>query len=213
MSTTRRGLLGGALTLAAAPLLLRAQPVRFQAGVHYIELPQRVPVGSGGPEVAEMFSYKCPHCFSFEPLVERWLETKPEGVAFHRVPVGFGRPDWQLLARAYYVAEELEALETMNQALFDALHVQGRRLATRDELAEVFVANGIDRAAFDSAFDSFAVETKFRRAQQLVQRYRISGVPTLVINGQYRTTGSMAGGNAQMFEVAEFLIARDEAAG
>lgn len=186
----------------------------FQEGVHYQRLAQAVPAGTGErPEVVEMFSYRCPHCFHFEPTVQRWLQNKPEGVDFIRVPVSFGRADWEIMARAYYTAEELGVLDRMDQALFDAIHVQGKDLMTPDALAEVFAAQGVDKASFESAFNSFAVETKLRRAKDLVRRYQISGVPTLVVDGQYKITGSMAGSNPRMFDVVDFLLRREGATG
>ena len=44
---------------------------------------------------------------------------------------------------------------------------------------------GISEAAFKKAYHSLAVENGLQRADELVQRYRIDGVPTFVINGKY----------------------------
>ena len=200
------------VVLSFGAMLTAGAQALFQEGVHYQRLSQPMPAGGGErPEVVEMFSYRCIHCFNFKPVVDEWLQNKPDGVDFILVPVSFGRDDWELMARAHYAAEELGVVERLETALYDAIHVEGRRLATVDEVAEVFAAEGVDRAAFDEAFNSFAVETKLRRAQELTRRYRISGTPTLVVNGQYVTSGSMAGSNARMFDVVEFLLRQDGA--
>lgn len=202
----------GAVALSLGVAAGAAAQALFQEGVHYQRLNQAIPAGGGErPEVVEIFSYRCIHCFNFKPVVEQWLETKPDNVEFILVPVSFGREDWALMARAHYAAEELGVVDRLETAMYDALHVEGKRLATVDEVAEVFVAEGVEREAFDEAFNSFAVETKLRRADELARRYRVSGTPTLVINGQYVISGSMAGSNARMFDVAEFLLRRDGA--
>lgn len=206
-------LLSGLVLLAAFTLPAGAQAL-YQEGVHYQRLSQAAPAGSGDrPEVVEMFSYACIHCFNFEPTVKRWLERKPDNVEFIRIPVSFGRNDWELLARAHYTAEELDLEHEAERALYDAIHVHGQRLNSVDRIAAVFAEIGVDREQFDSAFNSFAVETKVRRANQLTQRYRVQGTPTVVINGRYVTTGSMAGGNDRMLDVADFLTRRDGAPG
>ena len=198
----------GVLLLNAVVLSAYAQAL-FQEGTHYQRLPQAAPAGSGErPEVVELFSHNCIHCFNFKPAVQEWLQTKPDDVEFIRIPVTFGRRDMELLARAYYAAQELGITDQADTALYDAFHVQRRRLNSVDAIAELFAELGVEREAFDRAFNSFAVETKVRRANQLIQRYQVRGTPSMVINGQYLTTGSMAGSNPRMLDVADFLTRR-----
>ena len=80
---------------------------------------------------------------------------------------------------------------------------------TVDDLAAFFAEHGIDRAVFDKAFNSFDVETKLRRSQDLVRRYRVDGVPMVIVNGKYITTGTMAGSSAGMFEIVDYLVAQE----
>ncbi len=198
----------GVLLLNTLALSAHAQAL-FQEGTHYQRLPQAHPAGSGEhPEVVELFAYNCIHCFNFKPAVQEWLQTKPDNVEFIRIPVTFGRRDMELMARAYYAAQELDIEDQADTALYDAFHVQRRRLTNVDQVADLFAELGVEREAFDRAFNSFAVETKVRRANQLTQRYQIRGTPSVVINGQYLTTGSMAGSNPRMLDVADFLTRR-----
>ncbi len=202
-------LLLGVLLLNTLVLSAHAQAL-FQEGTHYQRLPQAHPAGSGErPEVVELFSYNCIHCFNFKPAVQEWLATKPDNVEFIRIPVTFGQRNMELMARAYYAAQELGIEQEADTALYAAFHgQQRRRLTNEDQVADLFAELGVEREAFDRAFNSFAVETKVRRANQLTQRYQIRGTPSVVINGQYLTTGSMAGGNPRMLEVANFLTRR-----
>ena len=108
--------------LLCAPLALYA--ANFQEGSHYQRLPTPVPTSvEGKVEVVEIFWYGCPHCFRLEPVVDQWLEHKPDNVEFVRIPAVLG-PSWELGARAFYVAESLDILDKIHAPLFDAIHVQ-----------------------------------------------------------------------------------------
>lgn len=199
--------LGAALLLSLLAWTAWAQPLRFQEGEHYQSLsqPMRLAPDSKG-EVVELFSYRCPHCFSFEPTVKQWLQTKPDDVEFIRIPVGFGRPSWDLMARAYYAAEELDVADKMDEPIFAAIHVQNQSLSSPEEIAELFAQHGVSQEDFLKAFNSFAVETKMRRGIEILRRYEVRGVPMLVVNGEFAITGQMAGSNQRMFQIADFLL-------
>ena len=50
--------------------------------------------------------------------------------------------------------------------------------------------------------------SKVQQAQNRIRKnYLIQGTPEIIVNGKYRISGSMAGGQAQMLEVADYLIA------
>lgn len=184
----------------------------FQEGTHYRQLDTPIPTSSGDKiEVLEIFWYGCPHCFHLEPTVEQWLKTKPANVEFVRLPAILG-PSWEMGARAFYVAEQLGVQEKIHSPLFNAIHVEKQRLQTKEQLAEFFAKHGVDKAAFEQAYSSFDVETKLRKSQQLVQRYQVDGVPMVVVNGKYVTNGSMAGSPAGVFQVVDYLIAKESQA-
>lgn len=198
------------LILFCLPLAALAQQAPFKEGVHYERISKKAdPVDpANAKEVVEMFSYRCPHCFSFEKTVDSWLETKPDDVTFIRVPVGFGRKSWELMARAYYIAEEVDQVAALHGSLMDAIHVKQLEIADVDELAELFAANGVDRTAFDKANKTFSVETKTRRAKQLVKRYRVPSVPNLIVNGLYRVTGGST--REEMMQIVDYLLTLDK---
>ncbi|NOZ55085.1 MAG: thiol:disulfide interchange protein DsbA/DsbL [Gammaproteobacteria bacterium] len=159
-------------------------------------------------EVVEMFWYGCPHCNNLEPHVERWLKKKPANAEFVRIPAIF-RPDWGLHARAYYTAEILGVLDKTHLAMFEAIHKQKRKLATDKEIQALFAEHGVDEKDFKRVFRSFAVEAKVRRAKDMSQRYGIKGVPALIVNGKYRTSSQLAGGNPNIFRVVNFLVNKE----
>ena len=98
----------------------------------------------------------------------------------------FRSPSWATHARAYYAAEELGLLKTSHEALFKSIHEQGRRINNEDALARFFERQGADKAKFKAAMHSPAVEAKVKRAEKLGREYGLTGVPSLIVDGQYR---------------------------
>src|SRR5688572_9627116 len=102
------------------------------SGRDYVKLDTPQPSnGSGKIEVIEFFSWGCPHCYEFHPLLERWTSKLPGDVTFRRVAVGFGRPQWMNLAKAFYALEITGDLARVDSQMFDAIHKE--RLSLFDE--------------------------------------------------------------------------------
>ena len=74
-------------------------------------------------------------------------------------------------------------------------------------MAEFLAGQGVDKAAFIKAYNSFGVKSQMEKAK-LAMAYQISGVPTLIVNGKYRFDIGSSGGPEQATQVADFLIAR-----
>lgn len=156
-------------------------------------------------EVVEVFWYGCPHCYDFEPYVEKWLATLPEDVEFRRMP-GIFNKNWVDHAKAYFTAEKLGVLDKTHTALFDALHKQKKRIFSEQELKEFFVSKGVDGDEFTRVFNSSEIETKFKQAFVMGQRYKITGVPAVIINGKYMTSGSLAGSYDNILKTIDELV-------
>jgi len=195
------------LTVAAVPALAED----YVSGQHYqlVSPPQGTSTGDK-VEVVELFWYGCPHCFQFEPVVDHWLENKPANVEFVRMPAVFAR-NWEVHARAYYACEQLGVLDKVHKPLFQALHVDKRRLFTQEELAAFFAELGVPEADFNTAYDSFDVDKKTRHAIAMTRAYGISGVPSLVVNGKYRSSAQAAGTYEDLLKVVDHLAAKESA--
>ena len=190
-----------------------AYAANYQEGKHYIRLnPSVAPVEEteAAHEVVELFWYGCPHCFDFEPYIEKWHSETKADVNFIRVPAIFNR-SWEQHARAFYALELMGELEQAHPLLFDAIHNQGRTLRDVNSIGRFLGANGIDEAKFKDSFNSFEVEVKIGQAKKLIQQYQITGVPAVVIDGQFKTSASDAGGYAQVIEVIENLTGGETA--
>ena len=203
----------GLLLLAVLFLPATIAGEAYVEGVHYEAI--SVPVSTGltdQVEVVEVFGYLCIHCYSFDPMLGRWEQTKPAGVEFKRVPAVFSS-DWSLMAQAFYTAETLGVGDQMHEPLFEAIHID--RLDIRDErlLAELFAEHAnVSALDFSKAYSAFSVKSRVQQARAKGSAYGITGVPTMVVNGKYRVDGRMAGSNEDMLKVVDFLVAKEKAA-
>jgi protein dithiol oxidoreductase (disulfide-forming) len=197
---------------AAADAADAPTSARFQLGTHYERLSPTQPTSSSPDkvEVTEVFWYGCPHCYAFDPYIKRWLETKPDYVSFVRLPAVWN-PLLQTHARAFYTAEALGKGAEMHDAFFREIHENHNYLDTEDKLRDFFGKFGVDAATFKQTFDSFAVHAKLQRADELNRRYRVSSVPTMVVNGKFTTDASSAGGYEQLFDLIDELAAAEHA--
>jgi thiol:disulfide interchange protein DsbA len=175
----------------------------FVEGVQYKRLASPQPTSAPGKiEVVEVFSYACPHCFHMEPEIEEWLKAKPDDVVFVRLPAVF-RPEWEPLAKAYFTAEILGVLDKTHEALFEAIHEKNQRFGDEAAIQAFFVSQGVSAEDFKKTFDSFAVAVKVNNAKLMTRRYAIEGVPTLIVNGKFSTSGTLAGANEKDHSVKE----------
>ncbi len=193
--------------LAAVSGLLMSAPAQAVPveGKDYqvLKNPQAAPAGK--VEVIEFFWYGCPHCFDFEPELEAWVKRQGKDVVFKRVPVAF-RDDLLPHTKIFYALEALGKLDAMHVKVFNAIHVDRKRMVDPNEIADLMAKNGIDRKAFLDAYNSFSVNTNSQRANKIADAYKIDGVPTVVIQGKYETSPSIAGSKAAAIQAMDFLV-------
>lgn len=203
-------------TASAASL---SGPTLWQDGVNYTRLVPTQPtaVAAGQVEVLEFFWYACPHCYSLDPMVEAWLKNKPPYVSFSRVHVMWS-DGYRNLAHLFYTLDSLNKLSALHTEVFNEIHVNGNPLigsdpgnaAQAEQVQTAFaVKHGISAADFKAAYHSMGVETKMQRADELVQRYRVSGVPTFVVNGKYVADVGTAGSPERLISLVGDLAASE----
>ena len=179
------------------------------AGQDYKKLSNPSPVSTpaGTVDVVEFFSFACPHCNEFEPTLEAWLKRKPPGIHFHRVPVHFLQ-NYVNFQPMYFALEAMDLVDTMQQKVFDAVHVQHQRLDKPEDIANFMAKNGVDAKRFMSVFNSFGVRAKVQQGNQLMDSYGVEGVPTLIVQGRYETSPGTAKGEEKALAVVEYLAAQ-----
>lgn len=218
MRLFKKLLLSVGLVLVSASLLVAAEAKEqekeeYHEGFEYIKIvpPQPTQAKAGQVEVVEVFWYGCPHCYRFEPFLNKWLKNKPKNVVFFRIP-GVINPGWEVHARAFYVAQLLQVGDKIHTPLFDALHKERKALNTKQALAGFFSKYGVDKKKFLAAYDSFQVEMRIKRAKAVVQKYGVYGVPTLIVNGKYRIGATNADQSfAKMIRIMQYLIKKEQA--
>ena len=180
-------------TLLALALVVLSVPAfaAVTAGTEYraIDPPQH-PGSPGKIEVIEFFSYGCPHCNEFYPLISAWAAKQPKDVVFQRVATGLGRTAWTNLAKTYYALEATGDLTRLDAAIFHAIHEERQPLFDEKAISQWVGQHGVDPVKFNSAFESFGVNTKLNQAEEMIENYKIDGVPALAVDGKYLVLGS-----------------------
>ncbi len=202
--------LGGLLSFAAV-----AQ--HYVEGEHYLRLDN--PLRTDNPdkiEVAEVFWYGCPHCYSFESVIEPWKAAAPDDVNFVGVPAMWQEPAgfnggkrtnvMELHARAYYTAKALGVLDKLHAPMFEALHQNHNALNSEAAIAALFADHGVDKEKFAKTFNSFPIINQTLLAYSHIRGYRVTGTPEIVVDGTYRISGRTAGSNVEMLKVVDFLV-------
>ena len=193
----------GASLLFASGATLAQAPVEGRD--YSLIQPPQTPANATKIEVLEFFTYACPHCSSFEPMVGPWSRSLPADVAFRRVPVSFlfNAENFQ---RTYFALEATGLVEQMQSKVFAAVHVERQRLDKAEDIAALVTKNGGDGAKFLAAFKSFSVATAVTKAKKLQADYKIESVPAITIHGRYLTSPSQANGGPQSLAVTDALI-------
>ena len=185
-----------------------ASDASIVAGRDYIELAAPLPVSTGNKlEVREFFFYGCSHCFDLEPAVNGWLKRKPADVALVRTPAVFNAK-WEVLARAYYVADELQMLEKIHAPIYSAIHIKNEKLDSQEALGKFFVRMGATQAQFDAAWNSTRVNLSVKNAEALARKYMIQRTPTLTVNGKYVVPAA----GERTFAIVDFLLGKERVA-
>jgi thiol:disulfide interchange protein DsbA len=219
----RAAILASLLALVMTSL---AHAQTWTEGVNYFPVvpAQHTNVPAGKIEVVEIFSYACPYCAQFNPLVQQLQKSLPANAQMVFIPASFNpSEDWPMFQRATCAAQILGILDKTHDKMFDAVwktgelaisdpktHLLKNPLPTIEDVARYY--NHISGVPVDKFLDtakSFAVDTQMRRDDALIMAYHIDGTPSLIVNGKYRITGESAGGMPQMIEVAKWLVAKE----
>jgi thiol:disulfide interchange protein DsbA len=206
---------------AAAP----ADAADWKAGEHYSVVPtQRTNVPAGKVEVMEVFSYGCPACNQFRPLIKKLKAELPPNAQLVYLPASWNTAEaWPLFQRAFLTAQSLGVAEKAHDAMYDVIWTTGElavtdlrthqlkgKLPTIDDVARFYQrTTGVKPADFVSASKSFSVDLKIRQADGQILAMQVSGTPTLVINGKYRINNERLKTNQEIIDLVKFLVAKE----
>ena len=198
---------------AAAVETAAAKKSEFKEGQHYFEIfpAMQTDAVGGKVEVVELLWLGCPHCFALEPTIKEYKKTLPDYIDFKQVPAMLN-PRWSADARTFYIAEILDPKGTKKlvDKVFNAIHVQKRaRMAAPDVVKRFMLEQGITEDEFENAANSMVLQAKLNRARQVSADSQAQSVPTLIINGRYRTSPYAAGDEKKMVEIVNMLTKKE----
>ena len=201
-----------AALLFALSLPATAQPAAGpQEGREYMRFKTPIPVETGKKiEVIEFFSYGCPHCGEFEPILEGWLKTLPADVQFRRIPVVF-QDRWIALAKEFYTLEALGEEPRMSPEMFVAIHAKGIDLSNDKKFFDWAASKGLDRKKVEDMYNSFAIAGKLNRARQQAQAYGVQSVPLIIVDGKFIISTEKVGTHTAMLPIMDALIIKARA--
>lgn len=185
----------------------------YDEGIDYIKL--EVPIETKNAdkvEVRELFWYYCPHCYSLEANIERWLDNdyNAQEVDFIRHPAVYSKK-WRSGSDYYYIMEDLGIVDEFNMKLFKEIHVNKNRLRTTESFLAWLNKNGIEKSRTDKYLKSFFIFVKSNRAQKTTRRYQASGVPIIIVDGKYQATTKLAGSPEKLMKIVNFLVNKSKA--
>jgi thiol:disulfide interchange protein DsbA len=155
--------------------------------------------------VEEFFWYGCPHCFHAEGNMKAWEAKKAADIDFLRMPNSLGRPEGEVHARAFYVAQTLKVFDKIHSPLFAAIHEQRQTINTVDAMKAFFNQKaGIAPAKYEETAKSFAVDKAFKAGELRAMQYGIASVPTIVVGGKYTCMAT----EPNVGEIINFLVAK-----
>ena len=158
--------------------------------------------------VVEYFSYGCVACKKFEAEISTWLDTKQDDVEFRREAVVFFE-DWALLAKAYYVAIELDVLDAIHMPMFETLHVKKLPMKNREDIEQLFLEKAnIDAEVFRETYndEDQTILNRILEVHETARLMSIKNTPTVVVHDKYLVNTRTAQSRARIFRVVNHLV-------
>ncbi|MER6303622.1 thiol:disulfide interchange protein DsbA/DsbL [Kitasatospora sp. NPDC001539] len=202
--------------IAASPVQAGAVSRQSPAeGVQFVKLDHPQPVReSARTEAVEFFWYDCSHSQQLEQPLQAWAERHRADVALRRAPAiwpgGQGEGTQRAHARLYYTLERLGLVERLQTAAFRSIHSDHADLTTEAAATDWAVRHGVDAQLFGRTYRSAEVGRSVDDAAAAFVRYGIDELPTVVVQGEYRTSPSKADGVEGMPEVLDYLVQQEQ---
>ena len=174
----------------------------------YVQISNQKQTESDKVVIYEFFWYGCPHCYNLEPTINDIESNLDKDTILIKVPVAL-RDSWELHAKAYYALQQMKLDDNLHEKVFAEIHVNSNRLDTKEKLANFIREEGYDADKFLKILDSFGTEIRIKKASRLANQYQIKSVPTLVINGKYKTSGSHVSSYQELYDVVQLLVDKE----
>ena len=174
----------------------------------YVQISEQAQTESDKIVIYEFFWYGCPHCYNIEPTMDNIEANLDKDTILIKVPVAL-RDSWELHAKAYYALQQMKLDDNLHEKVFAEIHINSNRLDTKEKLAYFIKEEGYDADKFLNILDSFGTEIRVKKASRLANQYQIKSVPTLIINGKYKTSGSHVSSYEELYDVVQLLVDKE----
>ena len=174
----------------------------------YIQISNQKQTESDKIIIYEFFWYGCPHCYNIEPTIDQIEADLKKDTILIKVPVAL-RNTWEIHAKAYYTLQQMKLDDDLHEKIFSEIHVNANRLDTEEKLINFLNDEGHDAEKFSKILNSFGTEIRVKKASRLANQYQITSVPTLIINGKYRTSGSYVSSYEELYDVVQLLVDKE----
>ena len=189
-------------------LSMVVSPICFAQSLFQKDVDYKVLAGqpSSSKQVKEFFSYSCPHCYSFDSVIEGYLKSAPKEYSFTRIPVSFGRKDWEKSAQVYTLSELLLMNDKLHHQVFVRIHDQHKPFNNDKDVKSFFLNNGVDEEKFTKVANSFSAKSKYKENELLVKNFKITSVPTLIVRDVYQIDLSRVNNSENLRHIVDFLM-------
>ena len=174
----------------------------------YVQISNQKQTESDKIIIYEFFWYGCPHCYNIEPTINQIEDNLKKDTILIKVPVAL-RNTWEIHAKAYYTLQQMKLDDDLHEKIFSEIHVNANRLDTEEKLINFLNDEGHDAEKFSKILNSFGTEIRVKKASRLANQYQITSVPTLIINGKYRTSGSYVSSYEELYDVVQLLVDKE----
>lgn len=158
-------------------------------------------------QVVEYFSYYCPFCYNFEPIVAELKKALPKDTPLNKAPVAFlGGNMAATIQRAHATAELLKVEDAFAAALFNQIHQQRKAPQSRGDITKLFASIGVEQAQLDAQFDSMVVNSMITQYDAEVSAAGIRSVPSFVVNNKYLVKISAVSSQEQFNALVNYLL-------
>ena len=171
----------------------------------YVQISNQKQTESDKIIIYEFFWYGCPHCYNIEPTINQIEDNLKKDTILIKVPVAL-RNTWEIHAKAYYTLQQMKLDDDLHEKIFSEIHVNANRLDTEEKLINFLNDEGHDAQKFSKILNSFGTEIRVKKASRLANQYQITSVPTLIINGKYRTSGSYVSSYEELYDVVQLSL-------
>lgn len=215
--------LGVALLVAGmAGSALAASPAaaQYAEGRDYHRLAPAIATvpAKGKVDVVEFFWYGCPHCHRLQKPWGQWLEANAKSVSYRPQPAVLGK-SWEVMGRAYHAMVGAGGFDaSLHGKFFSAIHERNQPIQTLEDnvpkalYAMVAAEKGAAYAKkFQGEYEGFSMGSQIAKDREAQKAYKLEGTPTIVVAGRYSVNPSIAGSEAAMVPIVDFLVRKARA--